>query len=139
MGLFGAKLSEVLCIFFFTLSRKNAYKVHNIRMEQFGGVFCSLSVITLFSFIPFIDWAGHIGGFCAGFFIGMIIFSSQIESRLCRLLWGVAGFLSMILFFVGGLIQLYTVVEPDESLADVCQYYRAYYYEGYECICSANM
>jgi hypothetical protein len=40
---------------------------HDILCEQFGTVLCSVIMILAFSFIPYVDWAAHVGGLIGGF------------------------------------------------------------------------
>ena len=38
-----------------------------VAREQLGGIFCAVTAVELFSFIPYVDWAAHLGGLIAGF------------------------------------------------------------------------
>ena len=53
MGLFGAKLSEVICRFFESDKTKEERVAHQVRKEQCAGVTCSVTLVMLFSFIPY--------------------------------------------------------------------------------------
>lgn len=53
MGLFGAKLSEVICRYC-EPDRTDQERVgHQVRREQCAGVMCSVFIVMLFSFIPY--------------------------------------------------------------------------------------
>ena len=107
---------------------------HKVRMEMFGGVFCSVVVVMLFSFIPFVDWAAHLGGLISGFVVGMVLFAFSLRSKLSMFFWGVFGILSCVIFYATSLEYMYNEVEPVEELSDVCEYYRQYF-DDYECNC----
>lgn len=53
MGLFGAKLSEVICRFCESEETKQERVAHQVRKEQCAGVTCSVTIVMLFSFIPY--------------------------------------------------------------------------------------
>eukprot|EP00816_Leptocylindrus_hargravesii_P006136 CAMPEP_0196818566 /NCGR_PEP_ID=MMETSP1362-20130617/66244_1 /TAXON_ID=163516 /ORGANISM="Leptocylindrus danicus, Strain CCMP1856" /LENGTH=244 /DNA_ID=CAMNT_0042196713 /DNA_START=170 /DNA_END=904 /DNA_ORIENTATION=- len=134
MGLFGAKLAEVACKYCDKIKTQDQHVAHKVRMEMCGGVFCSVVIVMLFSFIPFVDWAAHLGGLIAGFVIGMVLFALQLRSKLFMFFWGVFGILSCVIFYSTSLEYMYNQVEPVEELRDVCEYYRQYF-EDYECNC----
>lgn len=53
MGLFGAKLSEVICRCCERSDSKQSQVAHQVRKEQCIGVSCSVVVVMAFSFIPY--------------------------------------------------------------------------------------
>lgn len=61
MGLFGGKGAEVLCRCCEKESTEQDRVGHQVRKEQCAGVMCSVTVVLLFSFIPYVDWAAHLG------------------------------------------------------------------------------
>lgn len=136
MGLFGGKGAEFLCRCCET-TRNDQDKVgHQVRKEQCGGVMCSVTFVLLFSFIPFVDWAAHLGGLLAGFCVGMVIFAADLKnalfSKLFCLLVGVA---STCAYFVVVFQRMYSGdIQPSEALRDVCGYYQQNF-EDYECNC----
>jgi hypothetical protein len=91
-------------------------------------------IVMAFSFIPFVDWAAHLGGLLAGMAVGLTVFSFSIQSMAWRIIWFVIGLVVTIVGFVGSLYYMYNEVEPLDILRDVCGYYQEYY-EGYECSC----
>lgn len=139
MGLYGAKLSEVMCLAFFdTMGKDIDLLGDTMRIEQLAGVLCSGAVVCLFSLIPYVDWAGHLGGLGAGFVVGMTIFAKRIRSTAWKILWGGLGIILVSLGFGYGLYYLFGKgeVQPDEELADACEYFRRLFVEGYDCACS---
>ena len=63
MGLFGGKAAEVLCRFCEDNTSDQDRIAHQVRKEQCAGVTCSIIVVMLFSFIPYVDWAAHLSSF----------------------------------------------------------------------------
>lgn len=53
MGLFGGKLAEVICRYCESDKTKEERVAHQVRKEQCAGVTCSVTVVMLFSFIPY--------------------------------------------------------------------------------------
>lgn len=60
MGLFGAKLSEVVLRACERVRTKQDKVGRAVRKEQCCVVSCSVVLILLFSFIPYVDWAAHV-------------------------------------------------------------------------------
>ncbi|EEC49807.1 predicted protein, partial [Phaeodactylum tricornutum CCAP 1055/1] len=67
MGLFGAKLAEVTLRVCDRADTEQQRVAHQVRKEQCTAVTCSVLLVMLFSFIPYVDWAAHLGGLVAGF------------------------------------------------------------------------
>merc|ERR1712228_1154855 len=111
---------------------------HEVRMEQLNGVLCSVLIVGLFSFIPFVDWAAHLGGFVAGITIGLIIFSTTIKTCCWAFIWFACGVASTTAFFVWEILYLNQNVEYSEELRDVCEYYQQFF-EDYECNCQYHL
>jgi membrane associated rhomboid family serine protease len=57
MGLFGAKLAEVICRLCESDKTKEERVAHQVRKEQCAAVTCSVTVVMLFSFIPYGKYA----------------------------------------------------------------------------------
>ena len=133
MGLFGAKLAEVICRCCESSKTVNGRVGHTVRCNQLSSVLCTVVLVGAFSFIPYVDWAAHLGGFISGLCVGIIIFSFWIKSRVYFALWLCVGITVTVVTFTLGLKYMYTV-QPDEQLQDVCAYYQQYF-EGYECHC----
>lgn len=95
---------------------------------------CSVIVVGLFSFIPYVDWAAHLGGLVAGQTIGMVLFSAKIRTCCWKIIWCIVGLVMTITCFAAALFYLLNFVEPEPDLRDVCEYYKRFF-EGYECNC----
>ena len=79
MGLFGGKAAEVICRFCESTDTDQDRIAHQVRKEQCAGVTCSIIIVMLFSFIPYVDWAAHLGGLIAGFCIGLM--NTSVSAR----------------------------------------------------------
>lgn len=135
MGLFGGKLAEVFCRFCERSETSQERVGHQVRKEQCAGVMCSVTVVMAFSFIPYVDWAAHLGGLCGGVTIGMVIFSLDIQHWFFRSFWFIiGGILTIGSFSLAFNFMYYGGIEVDEDLRDVCGYYQQYF-DDYECIC----
>jgi len=135
MGLFGAKLGEVCMFAFPCVKRYGEVKAQALTREQFSGLFCSITILCLFILIPYVDWAGHLGGFVVGFFVGICIFSWNIDGIFLKCLWGTLGFAALLSGIIYAFYYMYTAMEFNPDLEDVCNFYRQIYREGYECTC----
>ena len=106
----------------------------DVRKEQCTSVTCSVIVVMLFSFIPFVDWAAHAGGVIGGFVVGLILFSFDIKgSRLTRAIWLIIGIAATLITYGFSITYMYSgAVDPANDLKDVCGYYKMYF-EDFEC------
>lgn len=139
MGLFGGKLAEWTCRACERRITKQQQIGHEVRNEQLAGVLCSVVVVGLFSFIPYVDWAAHLGGLVAGLTFGLCIFSchhvQESTSRIWQALGLFVGLATTVIGFSMAIQYMYSGnVEPAEELRDVCGYYREAF-EDYECQC----
>ena len=139
MGLFGGKGAEVICRFCETETTDQDRIAHQVRKEQCAGVTCSVIVVMLFSFIPYVDWAAHLGGLIAGFCVGMILFACDLQkARWSKTLWLLVGLAITIIYFTVVFERMYSgEIDPAEELRDVCKYYKENF-EEYECNCQRN-
>mmetsp|Transcript_39142 Transcript_39142/g.81866 ORF Transcript_39142/g.81866 Transcript_39142/m.81866 type:complete len:336 (+) Transcript_39142:171-1178(+) len=139
MGLFGGKGAEVICRCCEKESTKQDRVGHQVRKEQCAGVMCSVTVVMLFSFIPYVDWAAHLGGLVAGFCAGMIIFAADLKKAMVsKLFWLLVGVAITIAYFAVVFDMMYSgEIDPAEELRDVCGYYKENF-EDYECNCQRN-
>lgn len=135
MGLFAAKLAQVFIHTLFEVNKLNQDEY--IRLDQLSSVVCGLIIISLLSFFTFIDWSGHLGGLMAGFFSGMVLFSTPIRSCCVRFLWTFLGLSGLVVTLTGSIFLALTETEPSEDLADACYFFRNLYPEDYECGCFA--
>ena len=140
-GLFGAKLAEVFCRICDSRRTRQQRIGHEVRMEQCRGVMCSVVLIGLISFIPYLgsylDHGAHVGGFLAGIVVGLMVFAFSIDNRCWIGIWFLVGAALSIIFFAVSLNHMYTEVDPPEEIRDVCEYYRSFF-PDYECNCQLN-
>lgn len=136
MGLFGGKAAEVICRCCERSEQKHEQIAHTVRKEQCAGVICSVTIVMLFSFIPFVDWAAHLGGLIGGFCIGMILFSINLQKALfSKLTWLFVGIGITAAYFIVLFHRMYSQeINAAEELRDVCGYYQQYF-QDYECTC----
>jgi len=136
MGLFGGKLAEVFCRLCESDKSQEGRVGHFVRKEQCSESLCAVTLVMLFSFVPFVDWAAHLGGILAGFCVGVLCFSCYIRSWLFSTFWFLTGAGLTAAYFgvtINGMFQ----VEPIEDLKDVCEYYQQFF-EDYECNCQLD-
>lgn len=135
-GLFGAKIAEALCRS--RESKKNSQKElsHAILCEQFGSTLCSVILILVFSFIPYVDWAAHMGGLMGGFVVGLMIFSLKVKTVQWKIGLFAFGFLFALIGFSTGVLHMIqeTKAGVAQEMEDVCGYYMNYF-DDYECNC----
>lgn len=138
MGLFGAKLSELISLSLFATVRNDRHTDTTTRLKQTCGLLCSVLVLSLFSLFPFVHFSNLFGGFATGFLLGMVIFAKYIEDEAQTVVWGCLGFVGLVLELF---CTLYAMYEGDDlqlnvELSDVCEYFAVLYNDGYECTCS---
>ena len=160
MGLFGAKFSEIflLCCersetrlekadersrkeqacevsdsnhFIFN---KQTAKYNNSFSHNPTKVIGGIILVMAMSFIPYVDWAAHLGGLAAGFVIGLVCFSFKIRNWFLILVWFVVGVGTALALFSCALAYMYNMVEANDDLRDVCGYYKQFF-DDYECQC----
>eukprot|EP00934_Nitzschia_sp_Nitz4_P005209 Nitzschia sp. Nitz4//scaffold25_size161228//123082//124288//NITZ4_002449-RA/size161228-augustus-gene-0.116-mRNA-1//1//CDS//3329544643//5199//frame0 len=135
MGLFGAKLAEVICRFCESDRTEQGRIGHQVRKEQCVAASCSVAMVMAFSFVPYVDWSAHLGGLIGGFCVGMILFSLDIVKQVWKLFWLLAGIAMSIVFFTVSIQHMYSgAIDPDDGLKDVCGYYKEFF-DDYECNC----
>jgi membrane associated rhomboid family serine protease len=137
MGIFGAKISEIFCRCCEPNKTQDERVGHAMRKHQLELSLGGCIIVMLFSFIPYVDWAAHLGGMLTGMAVGLPIFSCYIQSMPWRILWFVVGMGITIGGFTVSLQYMYTQVEAVEQLADVCGYYEQFF-EDYECTCTLD-
>ncbi|KAL3903579.1 MAG: hypothetical protein SGILL_010392 [Bacillariaceae sp.] len=139
MGLFGGKGAEVICRCLESKTNDQDRVAYQVRKEQCAGVMCSVTIVMLFSFIPYVDWAAHLGGLLAGFCVGFIIFGADCRKAcFSKLFWLLVGVGLTGIFFVVLFQQMYSGnIEAAEELRDVCAYYKQNF-EDYECNCQRD-
>lgn len=135
MGLFGAKLAEVIVRFCDRDKTTQARVAHQVRKEQCAGVTCSVVLVMLFSFIPYVDWSAHLGGLISGFCVGMVVFAVEVKKIPWKIFWFLIGVAITCIYFSLTFSEMYSGnVDPPDDLRDVCGYYKQYF-DNYECRC----
>lgn len=133
MGLFGAKLAQVVTVSFFQTKSVDVDDV--IRFDQLCSVLCGLTLVSMLGALTYIDWSGNMGGLITGFFAGILVFSSSIHGCCGQFFWSILG-LAGLVGPAGYVMYLFVETsDPEEQLADVCEYFRSFFTEGYECGC----
>ncbi len=131
MGLFGAKISEIIMLMCY--KTVDAYLVDGLH--QLMAVLFTLFFVFLLTFFPYVEWGGHVGGLIGGFIIGMLVFAQKIKHRSDKRTWYFSGVMIGV-FYLVGLILWVVVAQPNEDLADVCEYYENLHPENYYCQCA---
>lgn len=135
MGLFGAKIAQSITWTMFKVN-KNYRKQADGMFEQLGGVVWSAILLLFLTIFTYIDWSGHLGGLVTGFLAGMAIFSFAITNIYSRAIWASIGIIGMVTGATVLGVGLFMHTEADEELADICDYFRNLYPEGYSCECA---
>ena len=81
MGLFGAKFAEITLLCCEKGKTRKERWVSTMRNRQACQVIGGIVIVMAMSFIPFVDWAAHVGGVVSGFVIGIVCFSFQFGRR----------------------------------------------------------
>lgn len=139
-GLFGAKMAEAFCRMCERQKDSQEKLSHDILCEQFGSVLCSVILILAFSFIPYVDWAAHVGGLIGGFAVGLLLFSCRVKTKRWRFIWFLLGFIMTAIGLALGVMYMHEEVMNNvaEEMKDVCGYYEDYFRDigqEYECNC----
>ncbi|KAL7527662.1 hypothetical protein ACHAXR_002070 [Thalassiosira sp. AJA248-18] len=116
MGLFGAKFSEIVLLCFEKSTNIAELSGERSRKQQACLVIGGIVIVAAMSFIPYVDWAAHLGGMIAGFVLGLVCFSFKIRSWFFMLLWLVVGVGSTIALYSGAMAYMYTEVETNDEL-----------------------
>lgn len=136
MGLFGARIAQAIVWAAFD-SRDKYVGQGALILERLGGTVCSSAVVFCLTFLTYIDWSGHLGGFCTGFLCGLVTFAYAVRSTGVRTVLRLLGLAGLV---IGGIVLgviLFYYGETDEDMADACEYFRNLYSEGYMCECEA--
>jgi len=102
MGLMGGYLSEIILLW-----GKTDNTTRKIQLTQVTIVIIFTLVL---STVPFIDFGAHFGGLVVGFLLGNIYFASQSSNYFLNHWLHFISTGCLILYFVGGLALLYTVI-----------------------------
>ena len=133
MGMFGGKLAEIITLSLFELKGDRYDEL--VRVDQISSTMCGMALLFILSAFTYIDWSGLVGGFLFGFLGGIILLSGPVESCCTRFFWVSLSLLGISFSTAGVLYLVLTKIEPDEQLADVCDYFRYLFPEDYQCQC----
>ena len=106
MGLFGGKLAEIVLLCFEKSTNLVEHAGAQSRKHQACTVMGGIMMVMAMSFIPYVDWAAHLGGMVAGFVIGLVCFLFKIRNWLFILVWLVVGVGSCFALFSVGLAYM---------------------------------
>lgn len=134
MGLFGGKLAELMCRCC-EPNKTNLEKAgHQVRKSQFFGILCAVTIVMAMSFLPYVDWSAHAGGTVFGFCSGLMCFSSLDSTNWYGLFCLIIGILMNIIAYICSIQYMYSNIEPNKDLENVCEYYKQFF-EDYDCNC----
>ncbi len=91
IGLFGGKIGECICMACESLETDQGRIDHEMRMEQLHMSLYSILMVMAFSFVPFVDWASHLGGLISGFAIALVCFAPRIKTKSFAVFWFCLG------------------------------------------------
>ena len=132
MGIFGAKLAEVLTLTIFD----TFYRRDGAAFQHLGGTLCSLVTVCLFCAAPHNDWSGHIGGLATGFFLGMALFGKYIRKLHLKAAWQLLGLAIFVACLGTAINELVNYVTPSDATGDACTYYKSIFMDqDYNCQC----
>lgn len=134
MGLYAAKLAQVVTLSLFE-SHSGVEIDDIIQLDQLSSVLCGLTLLSVMGSFTYIDWSGNMGGLLSGFLAGVFVFSSSIEGCCWSFLWFLLGFTGTVASIGYAIYLCVEEADPDEELADVCNYFRSLWPENYECGC----
>lgn len=133
MGLFAAKLAQVVTFIIFDTSTEGGHDA--IRLDLLSPLLCGLTIESVLGSFTYIDWSGNMGGLLSGFLAGLIVFSASIKGCCWRFWWAMLGLVGLV-GSVCYIMYLYVgTSQPDEQLADPCEYFRSLFPEDYVCGC----
>ena len=118
MGLFGAKFAEIFLLCCERSETRVEKADERSRKEQACEVIGGIILVMAMSFIPYVDWAAHVGGLAAGFVIGLVCFSFKIRNWFFILIWFVIGVGTTLALFSVALAYMYNMVEANDDLRD---------------------
>jgi len=133
MGLFGGKFAEIvvfMCEKGKTVSQLAAEKS---RRVQACHVILGIIIVMAMSFIPYVDWAAHLGGLVTGFVIGIVCFSFTMRSKFGAVFWLGVGIAASVVLYSTFIAIIFTT-KTDDEMRDVCGYYQKHF-PDYECKC----
>ncbi|CAM9746465.1 unnamed protein product [Phaeothamnion confervicola] len=136
MGLMGAWFVEIVCKWS-TADEEAHEQLHQVSAECSNGCFTNFLMATLnigvtlgFSFVPYVDWAAHVGGLVAGGAVGLWLFGGSLAWERGRRYAKPACAGMLLLATAAALGWLLMYGAPDPSLRDVCAMFAEYEARG---------
>ncbi len=136
MGLFGAKFAEIVVLCCERSTTLREFAAEQSRKKQACHVIFGIILVMAMSFIPYVDWAAHLGGLVAGFALGIVLFSFTMKNKFGTVFWLCVGIASCFALYTTFIAIMFTT-ETDDEMRDICEYYRQFF-EDYECKCQLN-
>lgn len=136
MGLFGAKFAEIVVLCCERSTTLREFAAEQSRKEQACHVIFGIILVMAMSFIPYVDWAAHLGGLVAGFAMGIVLFSFTMKNKFGTVFWLCVGIASCFALYTTFIAIMFTT-ETDDEMRDICEYYRQFF-EDYECKCQLD-
>ncbi len=131
MGLIGAQFSEFLKVSYF---RTKSHRRYEDSYHQQILMLIIILVSSLFSLIPYVSWAGNLGGAVHGFSAGMIFCSTNFRNEEDKKTYVGYGLVIAALLSVITIFMIFDKRAPD-YLGDTCQLYNDVHVENYDCAC----
>ncbi len=116
MGLFGAKFSEIFLLCCERGKNRRERSDARSRKHQACMVIGGIAIVMAMSFIPYVDWAAHVGGTLAGFALGLICFSFKFRNWFLKIISLVVGVALNVAFFSALTAYMYNEVEVKDEL-----------------------
>lgn len=136
MGLFGAKFAEIVVLMCERSSTLREFAAEQSRKDQACHVIFGIILVMAMSFVPYVDWAAHLGGLVAGFAMGIVLFSFTMKNKFGTVFWLCVGIASCFALYTTFIAIMFTT-ETDDEMRDICEYYRQFF-EDYECKCQLD-
>ncbi|CAJ1368562.1 unnamed protein product [Effrenium voratum] len=92
-----------------------------MRNAQISSVLVSIVLIILFSFMPLMDIAAHVGGLAMGAGIAMAIFGNRLQDKVFRWATISAGICVVVVMLVVTIILFVTTTQIPDYLLELCQ------------------
>ena len=136
MGLFGAKFAEIVVLLCERGRTVRELAAEESRRRQACHVVFGIILVMAMSFLPFVDWAAHLGGLVAGFAIGIVAFSFAMRNKFGTVVWLGIGIGTCFALY-STFIAIMVTTETDDEMRDICEYYKQYF-QDYECKCQLD-
>jgi len=121
VGSSGALCGLIGAWFSFTLVTWNQTLPQDVgeRNEQVGAICFCVVIIVAMSFLPWMDYAAHIGGLLAGAAWAMVLFGGRLQHKGYRVATRVAGVFLLVSLYGGALLWFLVFTEVDERMLHI--------------------